>query len=159
MALIYNRLDIKLESGAISNLPLPNSIYGKSENDFIADSFVVSMKAGVVVSLDTTTKGIRPAGKANDVAIGFLVNDLAGFANQSINGLVAGSAAVLVGSGNQFVTDNVVDSDITAGAPLYVADDTGLLTKTQGTNITNPVAVAISGNSATNKAILVHTLI
>lgn len=157
MALNYERIDVKLLAGSIASLPIDSTKAVLQGNDFIQDTYIASLKPGVVVTMDE--KGfIKPAGaEADKCVLGFLVNDAAGYYNQNMNANSSHLAAVLVGGGNQFVTDNIKETDIKPGAFLYVGAD-GILTKTKGT-LTTAVAVALTANSATSKAVLVQTLI
>lgn len=154
MALQYERLGVRVVAGNIVSQPIDFAKTALSGNDFVADSYIQSLKAGVFVKIDTTKKYIVPAKDADDVPLGVLVESVDGFANQNVNALACGMASVLVGGGNVFVTDNVADSDITAGTPLYL-NSNGVLTKTD-TNKT-VVATALSDNSTGNKAIVVQT--
>lgn len=154
MALQYERLGVRVIAGNIVSQPIDYSKTALSANDFIADSYIQSLKAGVFVKLDTTNKHIVPAKDASDVPLGVIVESVDGYANQNMNALACGMASVLVGGGNVFVTDNVEDEDITAGSPLYL-NSSGILTKT-ATNKT-VVATALSDNSTGNKAIVVQT--
>lgn len=152
MALQYERLGVQVVSGNMVSQPIDYSKTQLKANDFIADTYIQKLKAGVFVKIGTN-KYIEPAG-TTDTPLGVLVESVDGFANQNMNALACGLATVLIGGGNIFITDNVADEDITAGAALYL-DANGVLTKT-GT--TNQVAVALSGNSTGNKAIVVQTL-
>lgn len=154
MALQYKRLGVRVVAGNVVSQPIDYSKTALNGNDFVADSYIQSLKAGVFVKLDTAGKYIVPAKDANDVPLGVLVDSVDGYANQNMNALACGMASVLVGGGNIFVTDNVADEDITAGSPLYL-NANGILTKT-ATNKT-VVATALSDNSAGNKAIVVQT--
>lgn len=156
MALSYERIDIKLVAGAIANFPIDFSKTTLQGNDFITDSYIMSLQPGIVVGMDA--KGyIVPVKDATIQPLGFLVNDAGGYVNQNVNARANGLGAVLVGSGNQFVTDNTDADNIKAGNLLY-ADANGKLTATKGT-ATTPVAVALTSNSASNKSLLVSTLI
>lgn len=157
MALTYERIDVKLIAGAIANLPIDYSKVTLEGNDFIVDTYIQSLKPGIVVYMDEAGY-IKPAGTAaTEIPVGFLVNDAGGYANQNVNARATGLSAVLVGAGNQFVTDNVTETTIKAGTVLY-AGTGGVLTSTKGT-LETPVAVALSANSTTNKSVLVQTLI
>lgn len=157
MGLQYPRLDVKVIAGAIASMPIDLEKTGLTGNDFIQDSYIASLKPGVVVCMDP--KGyIRPVKTADDVPLGILVNSADGYANQNVNAQASGLIATLVGGGNQFVTDNVKDNDITVGAKLYAGAD-GVLTKTSLGGNSPAVAVALSANSATNKAILAQQLV
>lgn len=154
--LANQRLDVKMIAGAIVSLPIDITKTALEGNEFIQDTYIQSLKPGVVVGMSSDGY-IKPAGTADIVPLGFLVNDAAGYANQNVNARANGLVAVLTGNGNQFVTDNVANTDITPGAKLY-ADSKGVLTTTEGTDAV-AVAVSLSQNSATNKSILVQALI
>lgn len=155
MALQYNRLGVRVVSGNLVSQPIDYSKTQLSGNDFVADAYIQKLNAGVFVKIGTK-KYIEPA-TATDTPLGVLVESVSGYSNQNINALATGLATVLIGGGNIFVTDNVADEDITAGAQLFLNDD-GIITKT-GTAGTNPVVgIALSGNSTGNKAIVVQTL-
>lgn len=154
----YNRLDIKNQAGTILNYPIDAEKIILDPIAFAQDPYVISMKPGIVVTIGAEGH-LKPAGtSADEVPLGFLVNDVAGYANQNVNARASSAGAVLVGNGNLIVTDNVKEDNITTGEKLYVDDATGQLTKTKGT-LTTPVAVAVSENSATNKALVIQTLI
>lgn len=147
------RLEIRYQSGTIAGYPIDSSKLALAQNDYIQDTYVKSMKPGVAVTFGAEGY-IKPAGKADDIIIGYLVNDIAGYANQNISTIASGYASVLIGGANVFITDNVADADITAGTKLFVNAD-GLLTKTEGDR-KGAVAIALSANSASNKALLVQ---
>lgn len=164
MSKLNQRLMVKMIAGAIVSLPIDFSKTALEGNDFIQDPYIESLKPGVVVGMSSDGY-IKPAGTQDIVPLGFLVNDAAGYANQNVNARANGLIAVLTGNGNQFVTDGVVESNVTPGAKLF-ANDEGLLTTTQvtygsGDTAVNasPVAISLSANSATNKEILVQSLI
>lgn len=156
MALQYKRLGVQVISGNMVSQPIDYSKTQLSGNDFVADSYIQSLKAGVFVKIDPTKKYIVPA-TAADTPLGVLVDSVDGYANQNMNAQACGLATVLVGGGNIFITDNVADEGITAGSPLYL-NANGILTKTATNTDTDPVvATALSDNSAGNKAIVVQT--
>lgn len=158
MAFQYKRLDIKNTSGTIISMNIDKNKMILDDMDFIQDPDIKKLKPGIVLTLDTTNGCIKPAeGTADEVLVGFLVNDAAGYANQNIDARASEMGAVLVGNGNVFVTDNVKEDNITFGAKLYAGAD-GILTTTKGT-ATQVVGVALSDNSSTNKAISVLTFI
>lgn len=157
MALQYPRLDVKLIAGAIASMPIDLSKTKLIGNDFVQDTYIQSLKPGTVVYMKAEgfITPVTDATQAAQVPLGILVNSADGYANQNVNAQSTGLIAVLVGSGNQFVTDNVEQADITVGAKLY-ANAQGQLSKTEKGS---PVAVALSANSASNKAILAQQLI
>lgn len=158
MAFQYKRLDIKNTSGTIVSLPVDKNKMILDDMDFIQDADIKKLKPGIVLTVDTTNGCIKPAtGVADEVLLGFLVNDAAGYANQNIDARASEMGAVLVGNGNTFVTDNVKEDNITFGAKLYAGTD-GIMTTAKGT-ATQAVGVSLSDNSSTNKAIMVLTLI
>lgn len=155
MALQYPRLDVKLIAGAIASMPIDLTKTQLVGNAFIQDTYIQSLQPGVVVYMDAAGF-IKPVTDAStQTPLGILVNSADGYANQNVNAQSSGLIAVLVGGGNQFVTDNVTDNDIAVGAKLYAGSD-GKLTKTEKGAA---VAIALSANSATNKAILAQQLI
>lgn len=157
MALKYPRLDVKVIAGALVSFPIDLNKTLLQGNDFVQDAYIQSLKPGVVVKM--APEGyIKPAGAdAGDVPLGVLVNSADGYANQNVNAQATGLLTALVGSGNQFVTDNVKDNNIAVGDKLYVGTD-GVLTKTAGT-LTTAVAVALSANSAADKSVLCQQLV
>lgn len=155
MALQYERLGVRVIAGNMTSQPIDYSKTQLSANDFVADAYIQKLKAGVFVKIGSN-KYIEVAGATADQPIGVIVESVDGYANQNVNALACGLATVLVGGGNIFVTDNVKDEDITAGSALYIDED-GVLTKTKVT-LDKVVAIALSGNSTGNKAIVVQTL-
>lgn len=156
MALQYDRLGVRVIAGNMTSQPIDYSKTQLSANDFVADTYIQKLKAGVFVKIGTNKYIEVAGGTGTDKPIGVIVESVDGYANQNVNALACGLATVLVGGGNIFVTDNVKDEDITAGSALYIGTD-GVLTKTEGT-LKGAVAIALSGNSTGNKAIVVQTL-
>lgn len=153
----YKRLEIRYISTVLVSYPVDATKLHLSETDFIQDAYVMSMKPGVALTFSSDGY-VKPAGASGDeTIIGYLVQDLAGYPNRNKNGIATGMATVLLaGSGNVFITDNVVESDITVGTKLFVGAD-GRLTSNKA-NLEAPVAVAVSANSASNKALIVQTI-
>lgn len=149
----FKVLDIKTTNPKIVSLPIDLDKVTLESNDFIADSYIQKLKAGVFVKIGSSGFVEVASGAEDEVTLGVVVKDADGFANQGQNALATGLVAVLTGIGDQFITDSVKEDTITAGTALYVGTD-GVLTSTKGTN--KAVAVAISGNSVSNKAILVQ---
>ena len=81
---------------------------------------------------------------------GFLYENLPGLASRKVS--VTGAPSVIK-------TVQVVEEDIKPGDPLYIGtgENAGLLTKTKGSS-TVAAAIALTGNSATDKAVVVELI-
>lgn len=123
--------------------------------DAVADrslAYVTKFKAGSIVKIGAD--GYIALAADKDLGVGILVNDAAGYDFENIPALASGMAPAIIG-GCVVETDNVADTDLTAGIPLYVV--AGVLQKTDpGTGI--PVALTRSANSASDKTVRIQVL-
>ena len=109
-------LDIKLTSGSIASFPVKPDVRMLGELDYIQDSYIASLKAGVAVKINA--EGYIDVCGKGEAPLGYLATDASGKHNQNISTYANGLIGVLVGSGNQFVTDSVIEDSVTAGSLL-----------------------------------------
>lgn len=140
-------------------LTIPSTKLDMIETDFVADTFIRSLKAGTLISVDTA----GDVALANGDALGVLLKDAAGEAHANIPALASGRVTAIVG-GCLIETDEVVEEDIVPGDKLYavngqfskfpaVAADLASSPVILGSQ---PVALARSANSTTDKTLLIN---
>lgn len=150
-----NVLDVKLVSGNFASFPINPELLYVDSLEYVQNPYIVSLKAGIAVKFGAEGY-ITPADKGGTIT-GFLVTDAANNINQNMATSANGQIAVLIGSANQFITEQVKDDNVVVGDLLYVGDG-GVLTKVkEGDAIA--VALALSSNSATSKSLLVQSLV
>ena len=158
----YPRLDIHMVAGFLGSLPIDISKQQLPREQYMADPYIQSLDQGVFVMMGSNgfvVPWTDTNGSLSTQPLGVIITPAYGFSNQNLVSEQAGLISVAVGSGNQWVTDNVVDDDIVAGQFLYIQTGTGILTNKKPS--TNPTigGVALSSNSASNKAVMVQQMV
>lgn len=139
------------------NLDLNPEWFTGDPNVDITNENLLKLQAGVFVTIDEEGY-VKLADGASAVKADAVIVPPKGFLYENLPGLASRKVSV-TGAPSVIKTVQVVEEDIKPGDPLYIGtgENAGLLTKTKGSS-TVAAAIALTGNSATDKAVVVELI-